>query len=69
MKRQPQKKKRPALWIACLAVIVGITAARVICHVSGVDWSDTLTRVLGGIEIIAAAALAFTFVQSRRNQR
>ena len=47
-------------------MIVLITLARVICHFTGTEWSDTLTRVLGGVEIVAVAVLAYSYMKWRK---
>ena len=65
--QQPEKKKRLLLWGICFVIIVGIFAARLVCALIRVDWSDTLTRVMGGIEMVATAVLVFTYMRWRRN--
>lgn len=66
MKQQPQKKTHPILGIICIVVIVLITLARVVCHFTGTEWTDTLTRVLGGAEIVAVAVLAYSYMKWRK---
>ena len=69
MKKQPEKKKNVRLWAACLIVIGVITLARVICQIAGIDWSDTLSRVLGGVDIVAAAVMAYSYMRWRTAQK
>jgi len=66
MNKQPTKKNHPILGIICIAVIVLITLARVVCHFTGTEWTDTLTRVLGGAEIVAVAVLAYSYMKWRK---
>ena len=66
MKKKPQNKKNPAPWIVCIAVIAAVILARIVCYVAGVAWSDTLTRVFGGVELVAVAVLAYSVVRARQ---
>ena len=66
MRKKPQKQNNPILGIVCIVVIVLITLARGICHFTGAEWSDTLTRVLGGVEIVAVAVLAYSYMKWRK---
>ena len=59
-------KANKTLLLVCLALIVAITAARIICHFCGVALSDTLVRVLGGVEIVAVAVLAYSYMKWRK---
>ncbi len=68
MKKKPEKKNSKTLWIVCLIVVVGVTAARLICHFAGVELSDTLSRVFGGAEIVAVAAMVYSYMKWRRAQ-
>ena len=65
MRKKPQQQN-PILGIVCIVVIVLITLARVICYFTGAEWSDTLTRVLGGVEIVAVEVLAYSYMKWRK---
>ena len=46
-----------------------IIAARVICQIAGVELSDTMERVFGGAELVAVAAMAYTYMRWRQQQQ
>ncbi len=68
MKKQPGKKNNKTLWIACLIAVVAITAVRVVCHFAGVEMSDTLSRAFGFAEIVAVAAMVYTYMKWRQQK-
>lgn len=68
MKNQPEKKMKKMVWVVCLIAVLGITAVRVVLHFAGVEMSDTLQRVFGGAEIVAVAAMVYTYMRWRNQQ-
>ena len=69
MKNQPEKKMKKIYWVVCLIVVLGVTAVRVVFHFAGVELSDTLSRVFGGAEVVAVAAMAYTYMRWRTQNR
>lgn len=68
MKKEPERKMKKLYWVVCLIAVLGITAIRLICHFAGVELSDTMTRVFGGAEIVAMAAMVYTYLRWRQQQ-
>lgn len=68
MKKQNADQKKPMTWVICLIIVVAITAVRLICHFAGVEMSDTLSRVFGGAEIVAVAAMVYFYMKWRQQQ-
>ena len=68
MKKEPEKKMKKIYWVVCLIVVLAVTAVRVACHFAGVELSDTLSRVFGGAEIVAVAAMVYTYMKWRQQQ-
>ena len=67
MKKKPEKKKSSRLLlISMLAVIVAVTAVRLIFALCGAPLSDTLVRVLGCVEILAVAVLVYSYIKDRQ---
>ena len=66
MAKKPEKKKSTLPWMACIGVVLAIVLARVVCLFAHVDWSDDLTRTMGGLELAAAAAAAFLYVRWKK---
>ena len=68
MKKEPERKMKKLYWVVCLIAVRGITAIRLICHFAGVELSDTLSRLFGGAEIVAMAAMVYTYMRWRQQQ-
>ncbi|MBE6998028.1 MAG: hypothetical protein E7427_07680 [Ruminococcaceae bacterium] len=66
MKKQPEKKNSKVLWVVCLVAVLAITAVRVICHFAGVEMSDAVSRGFGIAELIAVAAMVYTYMKWRQ---
>ena len=68
MKKQTDREKRKIYWVVCLIAVLAIMAVRVILHVAGVEMSDTLSRIFGGAEIVAVAAMVFFYMKWRNDR-
>ena len=68
MKKEPEKKMKKIYWVICLIVVVVITAVRVACHFARVEMSDTLSRAFGWAEIVAVAAMVYSYMKWRQQQ-
>ena len=68
MKNEPEGKFKKIYWVISLIAVLVIIAARVVCELAGVTLSDTATRVFGGAEIVAVAAMVYCYMKWRRQQ-
>ena len=68
MSKEPEKKMKKSVWVGCLIAVIAITAVRLILHVAGVEMSDTVSRIFGGAEIVAVAAMVYTYMKWRQQQ-
>ena len=68
MSKKPEKKKNTSLWVVCIGVVLAVILVRIVCHVAGVALSDTLVRVMGGLQLIAVFVAAFSYARWRFNK-
>ena len=64
-KKPERKKKNTLLWIICIAVVLAVILVRVVCQMAGVPLSDTLIRVMGGVQLVAVFVAAFSYARWR----
>ncbi len=68
MKKQDENQKKKMIWVYCLIAVLAITAVRLICHFAGVEMSDTVSRLFGGAEVVAVAAMVFYYMRWRQQR-
>ena len=69
MAKKPEKKKKNTLlWIVCIAIVLAVILVRVVCHLAGAALSDTVVRVMGGVQLAAVFVAAFSYARWRYNK-
>ena len=68
MAKKPEQKKNTSLWLVCIGIVLAVILVRIVCHVAGVTLSDTLVRVMGGLQLIAVFVAAFSYARWRFNK-
>ena len=69
MKKEPDKKIGKLPWVVCICLVFVIVLVRLVGGAAGIAFSDTLTRVMGYVQLAAAAVAAFFYARWKQQYK